>query len=57
MSEKIESLYRGDIRLDNFLNEIEALIYDKCEGRDIPFLTIIGVLDRVKWNLMKDLDS
>lgn len=53
----VENLYNGDMRLDNLENQLENAIYELCGGRDVPMLAVIGVLERVKWNLMKELDS
>ena len=54
----VEPLYYGDKRLDSLLGEIEDNIYAlAAEGHEIPVVTFIGILERVKWRLQQSIDS
>lgn len=57
MSSNVEPLYYGDMRLDNLLLALEDRIYETAEGHEIPVVTFIGILERVKWRLMQAMDD
>ena len=54
---EVEPLYDGDMRIDALLDEIERVIYDVCGDRDVAVVSVLGVLDRVKWRLQQDMDD
>lgn len=54
---EVVDLYDGDMRLDNLLLDIETAIYNTCGGRGIAIMSLIGVLERVKWRFMQELDE
>lgn len=51
MTEKVEPLYFGDMRLQSLHERIEACV-DDLAGTDIPVLAVVGVLESVKADLL-----
>ena len=48
---KIESLYFGDMRLDALKRDIMEVIISRCEGQDIPIVTVVGILHMIQNDL------
>lgn len=54
-TDKVESLYDGDKRVDTLLNAIDQLIHDRSE--DMPVVAIVGMLELLKLRYMDELLS
>lgn len=52
---KVESLFFGDKRLDVLYDTILQEIYERAGGQDIPIVSVLGILDRIKQTLMEDM--
>lgn len=56
MTEPIR-LFSGDIRLDKLSADIENLIYERAGGLNIPIVSVIGLLERIKLRLNDELNK
>ena len=54
-TEKVESLYFGDKRLDVLFDFLYDEICARAGGQDIPTVSIIGLLERLKYVLLEDM--
>ena len=52
----IETLYYGDKRLDNLGQAIMDLIHERVGGQDIPYVSVVGVLELIKSRLLEQVD-
>jgi hypothetical protein len=49
---KVEALHYGDKRLDSLAARIEMVILETQEAQQIPTESIVGILERIKINLV-----
>ena len=52
---KVESLFFGDKRLDNLYDVLLQEIYDRAGGQDIPIVSVLGILDKIKQTLLEEM--
>lgn len=49
-----ENLYNGDMRADNLYKRLRAEIENTVGGLKFPMVTCIGVLEKLKFDLIKE---
>jgi hypothetical protein len=54
---KVEQLYFGDKRLDALKDEIINVIVSRCEGQNIPVVSVLGILNLVEDDLKEMMEE
>ena len=57
MADKVESLYFGDMRLDNLEKDITEYIHNRVGGTDITYASVVGLLEKIKLKLLKQMSE
>ena len=52
---KVKNLYGGDMRLDTLDKAITDLIYERVGGQDIPIVSVVGVLGKIRLKLLMQI--
>lgn len=48
------NLFNGDMRLETLYCKLREEIYERCSGTDIPVLAVVGVLEKIKLDIIKE---
>ena len=54
MTDNVEPLYFGDMRLGTICERIKNELYSSCEGMPVPI--VLGLLECVKIEILKNMD-